>query len=146
MKYSDNAQTHAERQLAWSRRYLRQEKRRRFLRRAVPTAALALLLGAGAYAAVNGGLALPAVGAQTPASVSASVPASVPASAPQAASLPQAQPSACLVTFDSRGGTEMAGPLTVAPGTQLAAPEEPTREGYLFAGWYTDLEIGRAHV
>ena len=38
------------------------------------------------------------------------------------------------ITFDTAGGSEIA-PITQDYGTQIAAPEAPTREGYTFIGW-----------
>ena len=45
----------------------------------------------------------------------------------------------CLVTFDSMGGSEVP-PQTVRYGEKVVKPEDPTREGYNFTGWYTDLD------
>ena len=42
------------------------------------------------------------------------------------------------ITFDTAGGSEIA-PITQDYGTNIAAPEAPTREGYTFIGW--DKEI-----
>ena len=42
------------------------------------------------------------------------------------------------LTYDSKGGSFVSG-VTVPYGTQQAVTsDEPTREGYRFAGWYTD--------
>lgn len=41
------------------------------------------------------------------------------------------------ITFDSRGGTDVA-PQNQMYGQLLTVPEEPTREGYEFSGWYKD--------
>ena len=41
------------------------------------------------------------------------------------------------ITFDSRGGTDVA-PQNQMYGELLEVPEEPTREGYEFTGWYID--------
>ena len=38
------------------------------------------------------------------------------------------------ITFDSNGGSEIA-PITQDYGTVIAAPANPTREGYTFIGW-----------
>ena len=42
------------------------------------------------------------------------------------------------ITFDAAGGSEIA-PITQDYGTNIAAPADPTREGYTFIGW--DKEI-----
>ena len=41
------------------------------------------------------------------------------------------------VTFDSKGGTDVPSQNQMY-GQLLDVPEEPTREGYVFTGWYTD--------
>ena len=38
------------------------------------------------------------------------------------------------VTFNTTGGTEL-GSIKVLAGTRLAAPETPTKEGYIFSNW-----------
>lgn len=43
------------------------------------------------------------------------------------------------VTFDSMGGREVL-PITVDAGTYAEKPDNPTREGHVFKGWYLDLE------
>lgn len=40
-----------------------------------------------------------------------------------------------IVTFDSRGGSEVAS-IKVEKNSKLTAPAQPKRPGYLFAGWY----------
>lgn len=134
--------TDAERQLAWSRGYLKREKRRRLLRRVLPLMLLAAVCTIGVYAAAGGEFpAWPAATQAPPA------PASVPApanSVPDAAvSLPVRQ-AAFTVTFDSRGGSDVTARTDIAPGTLLAAPDAPTREGYDFSGWYADDARTRA--
>lgn len=47
------------------------------------------------------------------------------------------------VTFDSQGGSSVESP-TVSYGDPVAEPEEPTREGYTFDGWYTKAKDGSA--
>ena len=42
------------------------------------------------------------------------------------------------VTFDSRGGTDVAPQTNLMYGDPVQEPEPPTREGYTFAGWYLD--------
>lgn len=41
------------------------------------------------------------------------------------------------VTFDSKGGTDVPS-QTQMYGELLDVPQPPTREGYVFTGWYTD--------
>ena len=42
------------------------------------------------------------------------------------------------ITFDTNGGSTVA-PITQDYGTQIAAPANPTREGYTFLGWDTEI-------
>ena len=42
------------------------------------------------------------------------------------------------ITFDSRGGTDVPIQTDVMYGELLEEPEPPTREGYVFTGWYSD--------
>jgi len=42
------------------------------------------------------------------------------------------------ITFDSRGGTDVPIQTDVMYGEYVAEPEPPTREGYVFTGWYSD--------
>ena len=42
------------------------------------------------------------------------------------------------VTFDSRGGTDVPTQTDLMYGDLVAEPEPPTREGYVFTGWYAD--------
>ena len=44
------------------------------------------------------------------------------------------------VTFDSNGGSAVAS-VRVSSGGTIIAPENPTREGYIFAGWFKDREF-----
>lgn len=44
------------------------------------------------------------------------------------------------VTFHTNGGSEIA-PVQVQYNKQLLRPTNPTREGYTFAGWFTDPEL-----
>ena len=41
------------------------------------------------------------------------------------------------ITFDSKGGSDIA-PQNQMYGELLSVPEDPTREGYEFKGWYID--------
>ena len=42
------------------------------------------------------------------------------------------------ITFDTNGGSEIA-PITQDYGTKITAPADPTREGYTFIGWDTEI-------
>ena len=42
------------------------------------------------------------------------------------------------ITFDTAGGSEIA-PITQEYGTNITAPADPTREGYTFTGWDTEI-------
>ena len=42
------------------------------------------------------------------------------------------------VTFDSKGGTDVAAQTDLMYGDHVTEPEPPTREGYTFGGWYFD--------
>ena len=39
------------------------------------------------------------------------------------------------ITFDTQGGSEVK-PITIAEGATITLPNNPTKEGYVFAGWY----------
>ncbi len=42
------------------------------------------------------------------------------------------------VTFDSKGGSDVASIKDKAYGDSIAAPADPTRKGFYFAGWYKE--------
>ena len=42
------------------------------------------------------------------------------------------------ISFDSKGGTDVAAQTGLMYGDHVVEPEAPTREGYTFAGWYSD--------
>ena len=42
------------------------------------------------------------------------------------------------ITFDTNGGSEIA-PITQDYGTAIVSPADPTREGYTFIGWDTEI-------
>ncbi|WP_159638974.1 InlB B-repeat-containing protein [Erysipelothrix anatis] len=44
------------------------------------------------------------------------------------------------VTFETYGGSVVAN-TTVLHGGKLSQPNDPTREGYRFAGWYEDVDL-----
>lgn len=48
------------------------------------------------------------------------------------------------VKFDAQGGSSVNG-QTPASGSTVAKPADPTREGYTFAGWYTDEACTKAY-
>lgn len=137
----------AERQLNWSRRYLRREKRGRFLRRSVLLFAVAASLALGVYAVTADGFSLPFLPAfahtsgsgtdvSTPSS-SFSVQTSDSASPPVSSGA--SDNTSCTVTFDARGGTMSETACSAAYGSYLSEPEPPVRAGYTFGGWYTDV-------
>jgi uncharacterized repeat protein (TIGR02543 family) len=47
------------------------------------------------------------------------------------------------VQFDSQGGTMVAIMPNIRGGTTVAQPVDPTRAGYAFAGWYTDISYSK---
>ena len=49
------------------------------------------------------------------------------------------------VTFETNGGSTI-DPITQEYGTVLVAPEDPEREHYTFAGWYSDEELHSEYV
>ena len=42
------------------------------------------------------------------------------------------------ISFDSKGGTDVAAQTDLMYGDYVTEPEPPTREGYAFTGWYSD--------
>ena len=48
------------------------------------------------------------------------------------------------VTFESNGGTEVSS-QTILTGQKATQPAAPVREGYEFAGWYSDSELTTAY-
>jgi len=53
---------------------------------------------------------------------------------------PTEKPQTYTVTFDSNGGSTIT-PQTVEANMRVTQPETPTKEGYVFSGWYTDKEL-----
>ena len=49
------------------------------------------------------------------------------------------QQSDIIVTYDSDGGSKV-DPVTVTKGAKLTEPEEPTKDGFVFVGWYLGEE------
>jgi uncharacterized repeat protein (TIGR02543 family) len=41
------------------------------------------------------------------------------------------------ITFESNGGSAVS-PINLAPGVTITAPTAPTKEGYIFKGWFTN--------
>ena len=46
------------------------------------------------------------------------------------------------ITFEVHGGSDIAR-LWVAKGGKIARPTDPTKQGYLFAGWYADPKFSK---
>ena len=44
------------------------------------------------------------------------------------------------ITFDTQGGSEVK-PITIAEGATITLPSNPTKEGYIFDGWYLSDEF-----
>ena len=42
------------------------------------------------------------------------------------------------ISFDSKGGTDVAAQTDLMYGDHVVEPEAPVRAGYSFAGWYSD--------
>ncbi len=51
--------------------------------------------------------------------------------------------SGLVVLFDSQGGSEVAAVRVLSNGC-VTKPEDPTRDGYTFAGWYTNAACAKA--
>lgn len=49
-----------------------------------------------------------------------------------------------IITFNTNGGSTIA-PKTVDEGVLLEKPQDPTKAGHTFAGWYTDAELTKAY-
>ena len=48
-----------------------------------------------------------------------------------------AQKKEITISFDTQGGSEIA-PITIRSGESLTLPKAPTKDGYVFDGWYLD--------
>ena len=46
------------------------------------------------------------------------------------------------ITFDSRGGSEVKS-ITAEAGTKIDAPNNPTKENYIFVGWFESNDGGK---
>ncbi|GAA0076941.1 hypothetical protein UT300005_13190 [Clostridium sp. CTA-5] len=47
------------------------------------------------------------------------------------------------VTFDSNGGSKVSSITGIKPGKTIDLPDEPTRDGYEFDGWYKDEDFDK---
>lgn len=45
------------------------------------------------------------------------------------------------ITFDSKGGSSVQ-PIKASAGAAITAPNDPTKEGFVFAGWYESTDGG----
>ena len=106
-------------------------------KRIVITAALALTLSAGVFAACDASASrtpdLPG-GAGDHATIDTTLPSSE-----------SGEQTGYRLSFDSCGGTPVDA-VNYAKHAYLVAPEEPTREGYRFDGWYWDAEYTREFI
>ena len=53
---------------------------------------------------------------------------------------PDAPKKEFTITFDTQGGSEVK-PITIAEGAKITLPRNPTKEGYIFDGWYLSDEF-----
>ena len=51
----------------------------------------------------------------------------------------------CTVTFESNGGTPVNS-VTVEAGNTITKPDDPTKDGFTLAGWYTDKELTKEYT
>ena len=56
------------------------------------------------------------------------------------ADTPDAPKKEFTITFDTQGGSEVK-PITIAEGATITLPRNPTKEGYIFDGWYLSDEF-----
>lgn len=49
----------------------------------------------------------------------------------------------CIISFDATGGSEVA-PQTVQKGKKITKPADPSRDGWVFTGWYTETACENA--
>ena len=45
------------------------------------------------------------------------------------------------ITFDSKGGS-VVQPVKASAGAAITAPADPTKDGFVFAGWYESTDGG----
>ena len=74
---------------------------------------------------------VPALSPDIPAPSSPDVPS------PASPDSPAPSPSGYTVTFSANGGSQIAS-ITVSEDSTAEQPEDPSREGYIFTGWFTD--------
>ena len=55
-----------------------------------------------------------------------------------------AQKKEITISFDTQGGSEIT-PITIRSGESLTLPKTPTKEGYVFDGWYLDSNCIEAY-
>ncbi|MBO5702788.1 MAG: InlB B-repeat-containing protein [Clostridia bacterium] len=51
----------------------------------------------------------------------------------------------CTISFESNGGS-VVSPISELYGTAISKPTDPTKEGYSFAGWYTEPTLENEYV
>ena len=55
------------------------------------------------------------------------------------------EPQRALLSFMTNGGNEIE-PYYLEPGSNIDAPQDPTKEGFVFTGWYSDKELTTKYV
>ena len=60
------------------------------------------------------------------------------------AGTPDAQKKEITISFDTQGGSKIT-PITIRSGESLTLPKTPTKEGFVFDGWYLDSNCIEAY-
>jgi uncharacterized repeat protein (TIGR02543 family) len=53
--------------------------------------------------------------------------------------------NACTITFETNGGSDIADQVIEAWRDKITVPSSPTKEGYVFAGWYIESSLTRIY-
>lgn len=68
------------------------------------------------------------------------LPSPEPSEEPTPSPEPSEEPTVFIVSFDSNGGSRLAS-QQISAGDSAIRPTDPTREGFVFAGWFSDAEL-----